>query len=102
MNQSQRKITPADHEGVLSGIYRGLLGVVGGQGTQYGSKVFPGNKAPEALQQVQYSDDLSFCQSFSGLNILVTGATGTIGSAVVEHILRYSRPANLSLFVRDD
>jgi len=49
-----------------------------------------------------YSDDFSFCRNFDGLNILITGATGTIGSMVLDTILKNSQPANVSLFVRDD
>jgi nucleoside-diphosphate-sugar epimerase len=37
-----------------------------------------------------YSDDLSFCRSFNGLNIVITGCTGTIGSVVVDTLLKNS------------
>jgi len=41
--------------------------------------------APEA-----YSDDFSFCRGFNGLNIAITGSSGTIGKRVADTLLKYS------------
>jgi len=62
----------------------------------------PGDKAPRELIQDMHADDFHFCEHFSGRNIVVTGATGTIGSKLVDTILKTCRPMNLALFVRDD
>lgn len=45
---------------------------------------------------------MNFCRNYNGLNILITGATGTIGQAVVDTLLKNSQPNKVGLFCRDD
>lgn len=49
-----------------------------------------------------YSDDFSFARGYDGLNVVVTGSTGTIGSMLVDSLLKYSQPHKVALFCRDD
>jgi FlaA1/EpsC-like NDP-sugar epimerase len=37
-----------------------------------------------------YSDDFSFARGYDGLNVVVTGSTGTIGSMLVDTLLKHS------------
>lgn len=53
-------------------------------------------------QTVVFSDDFSFCNSYNGMNVCITGATGTIGSMVTDALLRNSMPNKVALFCRDD
>jgi FlaA1/EpsC-like NDP-sugar epimerase len=36
------------------------------------------------------------------MNIAITGATGNIGSVLVDNLLRECKPAKIALFCRDD
>lgn len=49
-----------------------------------------------------FCDDFKFCESFSGKNILITGASGAIGTQVTRILMTQSEAPNLYLFVRDD
>ena len=49
-----------------------------------------------------HSDDFAFCKNFDGLNVMITGSTGNIGSFVVDTLLKNSQPNKVALFSRDD
>ena len=53
-------------------------------------------------QTLKYSDDFAFCSNFNGMNIAITGCTGTVGSVLVDCLLRECKPAKVGLFCRDD
>lgn len=66
-----------------------------------------GNKVPLEMNQVKqprqlFCDDFKFCESFSGKNILITGASGAIGTQVTRILMTQSNAPNIYLFVRDD
>lgn len=76
-------------------LVSGVKGLIQPVGQAFGQPV------PTAPKQKQYTDDLKFCQSFNGKNVLVTGATGAIGSRVLHALWHHSRPSNVGLFIRD-
>lgn len=57
---------------------------------------------PLKLTYQPYKDDYRFCNNFNGMNIAITGATGTIGAMVVEELLRSCQPRKVGLFCRDE
>lgn len=62
----------------------------------------PAGSGPVKLSALGYSDDFRFCKNFDDLNIAITGATGTIGSMVLQTLMGNSRPKKLALFCRDE
>jgi FlaA1/EpsC-like NDP-sugar epimerase len=57
--------------------------------------------APQTKRKL-YCDDYKFCESFSGKNILITGASGAVGSILTKLLMTQSKEMpNLYLFVRD-
>ena len=57
---------------------------------------------PLKLTYQPYKDDYRFCKNFDGMNIAITGSTGTIGSMVVEEIFNSCIPKKIGLFCRDE
>ena len=63
----------------------------------------PGNAAGiDTYARETYADDFAYCRSYDGLNIMITGSTGNIGSYLVDALLKNSRPNKVGLFCRDD
>ena len=50
--------------------------------------------------QYEFEDDLKFLESFNGKNVLITGASGDVGSEVWKYLLGYPRikPGIVTLF----
>jgi len=73
----------------VGGIFGGILGGLGlfGRSNADNNNVKIDNTLIELKQDV-YLDDYAYCNSFNGLNIMITGATGTIGSMVLDTILK--------------
>lgn len=63
------------------------------------------NLFPE-IQNQGYADDHDFLNSYKGANIVITGATGTIGMMILDTIMKKCYPNNMpnkiALFVRDE
>jgi hypothetical protein len=57
---------------------------------------------PLKLTYQPYKDDYRYCSNFNGMNIAITGATGTIGSMLVKELLRSCQPKKIALFCRDE
>ena len=78
--------------GQSAGLFGGLIKKFTGSNRQTaGMSMTPmGGNGPLELRREMYSDDFSFCRSFNGLNIVITGATGTIGSILVDTLLKNS------------
>ena len=93
-DQVKRKSQP----GLLSNLVGGLFG----RNKSKISTPAAGGTGPVKLSALGYSDDFRFCKNFDDLNIAITGATGTIGSIVLQTIIEKSRPKKLALFCRDE
>ena len=78
----------------FGGILGNLISAVGGGQTQQQFSQ-PSGHGPVKVSNLGYHDDFKFCRHFQDKNILITGATGTIGSALVETLLK-----NCQLFRR--
>ena len=50
--------------------------------------------------EVDYKPSLKYCNQFAGKNVLVTGATGAIGSAVCKRLIE-ANVGKLTMFVKD-
>lgn len=85
----------------FGGILGNLISVVGGGQTQQQFSQ-PSGHGPVKVSNLGYHDDFKFCRHFQDKNILITGATGTIGSALVETLLKNCVPRTVGLFCRDD
>lgn len=57
---------------------------------------------PLKLTYQPHKDDYRFCKNFNGMNIAITGATGTIGSMLIDELLKSCQPKKIALFCRDE
>ena len=81
-------------------MFGGLIqGIFGGRQTVTAGKFIDQSDGPVVVPQQEYNDDYSFCRSFNGKNVVVTGSTGAIGTRLVQAILRHSKPNKLALFL---
>lgn len=69
-----------------------------------GAKNQINNLLTSKKQEEVYSDDFEFCQDFNGKNIMITGATGAVGSKLTEILVSSGvcYPAKVGLFLRND
>lgn len=58
-------------------------------------------KGGTQIQTKPYSDDYKYVESFDGKHIIITGATGTVGSKILELLLKCNFKS-LSIFCRND
>lgn len=85
-----------------SGLIGSFVGSIFGKKKTTGGPM-PGRAGgPLKLTYQPYKDDYRFCRNFDGMNIAITGATGTIGSMVVQELLRSCQPRKVGLFCRDE
>ena len=86
-----------------SGIINSFVGSIFGKGkNKTASSMGKSAGGPLKLTYQPYKDDYRFCKNFDGMNIAITGCTGTIGSMLVEELLRSCQPKKIGLFVRDE
>ena len=58
-------------------------------------------KAPVELKKISYKESMTYMKQYTGKNILLTGASGTIGANVARKLMK-ADIGKLVMFVRRD
>jgi FlaA1/EpsC-like NDP-sugar epimerase len=54
----------------------------------------------DSVPEIKYKPSMKFMQSFAGKNVLVTGATGAVGSSVCRKLIK-AGVGKLVMFLKD-
>lgn len=54
---------------------------------------------PSYVPPLPYTDDFAFAADYRGMNVVITGATGTVGSQLVNQFYKNFEPGSIRLFL---